>query len=71
MGKKEHSYTVVEMYISATTMRNSMEAPQKTNYSGGRDQENHCLNPAQANSSQDSVSEKTQKKKKSWWNGSR
>jgi hypothetical protein len=41
-------------------------------YSGGSDQEDHGLKPAQANSSQDPISKKpTTKKEKSWWSGSR
>jgi hypothetical protein len=30
VAKKELSYTVGRLYISTTTMENSMEAPQKT-----------------------------------------
>jgi hypothetical protein len=43
-------------------------------YSGGRDQEDHTLKPAWANSLQDPISKNTyhkKKKKKGWWSGSR
>jgi hypothetical protein len=40
------------------------------NYSGGRDQEDHILKPARANSSQDPIS-KILNPKKGWWSGSR
>jgi hypothetical protein len=40
-------------------------------YSGGRDQEDQGLKPAQANSSQDSISKKDPSQKKGWWSGSR
>jgi hypothetical protein len=39
-------------------------------YSGGRDQEDHGLKPAQANSCRDPIS-KRPITKKGWWNGSR
>jgi hypothetical protein len=41
-------------------------------YSGGRDQEDHGLKPAQANSSQYPILKipNTKKKKKDWWSGS-
>jgi hypothetical protein len=39
-------------------------------YSGGRDQEDHGLKPAQVNSSQDPISKKNHHKK-GWWSGSR
>jgi hypothetical protein len=40
-------------------------------YSGGRDQEDHGLKPAQANSSQDLISKKPIKEEKDCWSGSR
>jgi hypothetical protein len=40
-------------------------------YSGGRDQEDRGLKPAQANSSKDLISKKLSQKKKGWWSGSR
>jgi hypothetical protein len=40
-------------------------------YSGGRDQEDGGLKPAQANSSQDPVSKKPSQKRKGWWSDSR
>jgi hypothetical protein len=43
-------------------------------YTGGRDQEDHSLKPARANSSRNPISKKpfTKKKKKGWWwSGSR
>jgi hypothetical protein len=39
-------------------------------YSGGRDQEDHCLKPAWGNSSQDPISKKPIIKK-GWWSGAR
>jgi hypothetical protein len=39
-------------------------------YSGGRDQQNHCSKPAQANSSQDPIS-KEPIVRKGWWSSSR
>jgi hypothetical protein len=38
--------------------------------SGGRDQEDHCSNPAQVNSSGDPISKKPITKK-GWWSGSK
>jgi hypothetical protein len=40
-------------------------------YSGGRDQEDHCLKPAQANSLKDPISKIPITKNKRWWSGSR
>jgi hypothetical protein len=39
------------------------------NYSGGRDQKDHNLKPAQTNSSQDPIS-KIANTKQGWWSGS-
>jgi hypothetical protein len=39
-------------------------------YSGGRDQEDHGLKPAKANSLQDPIV-KNPSQKKGWWSGSR
>jgi hypothetical protein len=61
---------VILQFKNPTKGQAPVAHPCNPSYSGGRDQEDRCSKPDQANSLQDSIL-KVPKTEKGWWSGSK